>query len=130
MPRNQPIQKTSIKSQNKISPSINLSEENESQLHDDNSYQIQHSQIPNPLLINSPYNFDTDVEKFRIRLEDLLNRFKLDSMTEIIETKKNILLDQQKYITAERMNKNEAINDINKEVRLKVGDGKGRIRSS
>lgn len=74
-----------------------------------------------PQIINayatSPFAMDTDVERFRIRLEDMLNRFRLDSMTEIMETKRGLLADQQRFMAAERQVNNDAVSDLQKEAR-------------
>lgn len=115
MSKNSKYTRTQPKDLGPINPSLDIS-------HISDNYQRNDilQQNPNPPLANlynhNAYVIDTDVEKFRIRLEDMLNRFKLESMTEIIETKKNLLLDQHKYIAAEKLVQMETVSDLTKEV--------------
>ena len=43
--------------------------------------------------MNNTMVFDKNIEKFKLKLENMMNQFKLESISEILEIKKNLLME-------------------------------------
>ena len=43
--------------------------------------------------MNNTMVFDKNIEKFKLKLENMINQFKLESISEILEIKKNLLME-------------------------------------
>ena len=50
-----------------------------------------------------PQILDEDTERFKLRLDEMINKFKLETITEFMSTKKSLLDEQQSHITNEKM---------------------------
>lgn len=50
-----------------------------------------------------PQIIDEDTERFKMRLEEMINKFKLETLTEFMSAKKNLLDEQANTIGHERM---------------------------
>ena len=81
--------------------------------------------------LNYPIMIDNDIEKFRIRLDSMLNKFKLESISEILKTKKNLLIDQSKFLSNEKKGFNMEIERLiteikNQKEKVKIFEKKDR----
>ena len=52
-----------------------------------------------PVSDHHPVVLDPDVELFKVRLENMTNRFKQESIAEILKVKRDLLLEQDKKIS-------------------------------
>lgn len=81
-----------------------------SESHIDNNSHSQHQQSKQPIVL------DNDVEKFKIRLENMLSTFKLESINEIVETKKALLFEQTRAIANEKQIFNTTLSKLDEDV--------------
>lgn len=63
-----------------------------------------------------PKMIDDDTERFKFRLDDMLNKFRLDTLNEFMEAKKGLLEDQISAISSERNNYEQILNEKMKEL--------------
>ena len=62
------------------------------------------NQPPKKTTLNHhPQILDEDTERFKVRLEDLVNKFKLETLTEFMTAKRNLLDEQANAIMNEKM---------------------------
>lgn len=61
------------------------------------------SAIQSKKVHHHPQVIDEDTERFKLRLEDLVNRFKLETLTEFMTAKRNLLDEQASVLNSERM---------------------------
>lgn len=78
---------------------INRAQEPEMKHYTPQMHQVSGS---NPLS-HHPQILDEDTEMFKMRLDDMTNRFKLETLTEFMSAKKNLLDEQQRILSEERL---------------------------
>ena len=61
------------------------------------------SQASSKKVNHHPQILDEDTERFKLRLDDLVNKFKLETITEFMSAKKNLLDEQSSAIMNEKM---------------------------
>lgn len=63
---------------------------------------------------------DEDIENFKIKIEDLVNKFKNDTINEFITMKRAVLKDQQDAIESETQKYTRILESRNNEVNCHV----------
>jgi hypothetical protein len=71
-------------------------------------------------LFHHPVIFDADVERFKNKLEGMLNSFKLESLSEILSVKKEMLEEKSKFLASHKKQQDLAIADLKSQVTLLV----------
>jgi hypothetical protein len=75
-----------------------------------------------------PKMIDDDTERFKIRLDDMLNRFRLDTLNEFMDAKRCLLEDQVNSISKEKNNYENILMQKNNEIsELKESLGKSLL---
>ena len=83
---------------------------------DDNESELQIDNQPRDLF-HHPVVFDADVERFKNRLESMLNTFKLESLSEILSTKKGMMEEQTNFLSSQKRQHDLMISDLKKQVK-------------